>query len=82
MLTVKLDQLEKEGKTLSEAERELFRKPILEDYENRSSYLYSTARLWDDGVLDPARTRESLGLALYSDLSVRGQKPSYAIFRM
>ncbi|EPG74531.1 carboxyl transferase domain protein [Leptospira fainei serovar Hurstbridge str. BUT 6] len=82
LLTVKMDQLEKEGKTLSEKEQELFRKPILEDYENRSSYLYSTARLWDDGVLDPARTRESLGLALYSDLSVRGQKPSYAIFRM
>ncbi|MEI1277882.1 carboxyl transferase domain-containing protein [Leptospira venezuelensis] len=82
LLTVKQEQLEKEGKSLSDAEQAEFKRPILEDYDNRSSCIYSTARLWDDGVLDPARTREALGLALYSDLSPKGIEPSYAIFRM
>lgn len=81
LLTVKMEQLEKEGKALSEAEQNEFRRPILEDYDRRSSCIYSTARLWDDGILDPARTRESLGLALYSDFSAK-KDPSYAIFRM
>ncbi len=82
LLTVKMEQLEKEGKSLSEAEQNEFRRPILEDYDRRSSCIYSTARLWDDGVLDPAKTRETLGLALYSDLSGKKSDPSYAIFRM
>ncbi|PJZ69776.1 methylcrotonoyl-CoA carboxylase [Leptospira perolatii] len=82
LLTVKMEQLEKDGKTLSEKEQENFKRPILEDYDRRSSCLYSTARLWDDGILDPARTREALGLALYSDLSEKNRQPAYAIFRM
>lgn len=82
LLTVKMEQLEKEGKKLSEAEQFEFRKPILEDYESRSSCIYSSARLWDDGVIDPAKTRDILGITLYADHSKRPEYPRYGIFRM
>lgn len=82
LLTVKLDQLAKEGRILSEEEQWEIKKPILEDYENKSSCIYSTARLWDDGILDPAETRHALGIAL----SVAQHKPieesKFGIFRM
>lgn len=82
LATVKREQLEKEGKTWTLEEERLFKEPILQDYENRSSALYSSARLWDDGIIDPARTREVLGLALSI---VQGHEPrhsGFGIFRM
>ena len=63
-------------------EEEEFKAPIREQYEHQGNPYYSTARLWDDGVIDPADTRTVLGLAL----SVVGQAPlesvSYGVFRM
>ncbi|MBM9500036.1 methylcrotonoyl-CoA carboxylase [Leptospira sp. 201903071] len=82
LLTVKMEQLVKEGKKMTESEQLSFRKPILDDYESRSSCIYSSARLWDDGVIDPARTREILGIALYADHSIKPEHPKYGIFRM
>ena len=58
LTTVKRDQLAREGKTLSAEEEQEIRGPILEKYEQEGSPYYSTARLWDDGILDPAQTRD------------------------
>src|SRR6476646_913546 len=62
LTTVKRDQLTREGKSLSAEEEEAIRQPIVEKYEHEGSHYYSTARLWDDGILDPAETRQSLAL--------------------
>src|SRR5512139_2149597 len=59
LLTVKQEQLAREGKQqLTEAEAEEFKRPILEKYEAEGNPYYATARLWDDGVIDPADTRQ------------------------
>jgi 3-methylcrotonyl-CoA carboxylase beta subunit len=82
LLTVKLDQLAKEGKSMSLEEQAEFKRPILEDYENRSSCVYSSARLWDDGILDPKETRHALGLALAIAAKEDIPEPKYGIYRM
>jgi 3-methylcrotonyl-CoA carboxylase beta subunit len=82
LLQVKLDALERQGKTMSAAEREAFQRPILDKYEAEGSPYYATARLWDDGVLEPARTREALGLALAVAGNVPGGPPRWPVFRM
>ena len=64
LTTVKRDQLAREGKTLSAEDEEAIRQPILDKYEHEGSPYYSTARLWDDGILDPAETRQALALGL------------------
>ena len=64
LLTVKLDQLKRSGQTMSEAEQAEFVRPTREKYEVESSCYYSTARLWDDGVLDPLETRIALALGI------------------
>ena len=64
LTTVKRDQLAREGKTLSAEEEAAIRQPILEKYEREGSPYYSTARLWDDGILDPARHAAGAGARL------------------
>ncbi len=64
LLTVKLDQLKRSGQTMSAAEQAEFVRPTREKYEVESSCYYSTARLWDDGVLDPLETRVALALGI------------------
>jgi 3-methylcrotonyl-CoA carboxylase beta subunit len=59
-----------------------FKAPIIEQYETQGSPYYATARLWDDGVIDPADTRRVLGMALAVTTSVPVPEPSYGIFRM
>jgi acetyl-CoA carboxylase carboxyltransferase component len=80
--TVKRDQLKREGKELSQEEEEAIRRPILEKYDVEGSPYYSTARLWDDGILDPAETRNalSLGLSVAGNASIPDAK--FGIFRM
>lgn len=80
--TVKRDQLEKEGKTWSEEEEINFKAPILEDYEKKSSAIYSSARLWDDGIIDPTKTREVLGLALSVVQGQKQDESGFGVFRM
>jgi 3-methylcrotonyl-CoA carboxylase beta subunit len=83
LLTVKQEQLSKSGREMTNEEAEAFKKPILDDYNQRSSAVYSSARLWDDGIIDPAKTRETLGVALSINHKEPAQKlPSYGIFRM
>ncbi|MET8800315.1 carboxyl transferase domain-containing protein [Nocardia sp. NPDC004568] len=82
LATVRGEQLDGNGQPWSEADREAFKEPIRRQYEEQGNPYYSTARLWDDGVIDPADTRTVLGLAL----SVCAQAPlepvSYGVFRM
>jgi 3-methylcrotonyl-CoA carboxylase beta subunit len=82
LATVRSEALEAAGTPWSPDEQEAFKAPIREQYEHQGNPYYSTARLWDDGVIDPADTRTIVGLAL----SVVGQAPvesvSYGVFRM
>ena len=82
LTTVKREQLEREGKTLTESDEETIRRPLLEKYETEGSPYYSTARLWDDGILDPARTREALALGTSAAFNAPIAAPKYGIFRM
>jgi acetyl-CoA carboxylase carboxyltransferase component len=80
--TVKREQLAREGKDMSAEDEEAIRQPILEKYEHEGSPYYSTARLWDDGILDPAETRKTLALALSAALNAPTAEPRFGIFRM
>jgi acetyl-CoA carboxylase carboxyltransferase component len=82
LVTVKEKRLQAQGKELSEEEREEMKRPILEKYEDEGSPYYSTARLWDDGILDPLETREALALGI--GMSLNAPIPDYkvGIFRM
>jgi len=82
LLTVKLEQLKKEGKSMSPEEMEAFRGPILKDYEKKSSCIYSSARIWDDGVIDPKDTRKVLGYALRIVNNKNNSLNNFGIFRM
>ncbi len=80
--TVKKDQAEKEGKSFSEEEEIKFKKPILDDYEKKSSSVYSSARIWDDGILDPSETRVTLGRALSIVSRREEERKPFGVFRM
>jgi acetyl-CoA carboxylase carboxyltransferase component len=80
--TVKRDQLARDNKTLSAEEEQQIRQPILDKYEREGSPYYSTARLWDDGILDPAQTRHVLGLALSAAFNAPIPPPKFGVFRM
>ncbi len=82
LVTVKRDQLAREQKTLSPEDEEAIRRPILDKYEREGSPYYSTARLWDDGVLDPARTREALALGLSAAYNAPIPDARFGVFRM
>jgi acetyl-CoA carboxylase carboxyltransferase component len=82
LATVKIKQLEKKGKKLTAAEKRKIMEPILAQYEEESSPYYSTARLWDDGVLDPLDTREALALGIAMSLNAPIEDFRVGIFRM
>jgi acetyl-CoA carboxylase carboxyltransferase component len=82
LATVKRDQLARDGKTLSPAEEEAIRRPILDKYELEGSPYYSTARLWDDGILDPADTRGALALGLSAAFNAPIPEARFGVFRM
>ena len=82
LTTVKRDQLERQGASLSAAEEAAIRDPILEKYDREGSPYYSTARLWDDGILDPAETRQALALGLSAAFNAPIPAAKFGIFRM
>ena len=83
LLTVKQDQLAREGKpALTASEAADFKQPTLEKYEREGNPYHSTARLWDDGVIDPAETRQVLGLALSVVLNAPALDDHFGVFRM
>ena len=79
---VKQTQLEAQKKKMSAEEERAFKQPILDKYEEEGSPYYSTARLWDDGILDPAETRTALGLALAASLNAPVPEMKFGVFRM
>jgi 3-methylcrotonyl-CoA carboxylase beta subunit len=76
-LTVKMT-----NQKMSADEQTQFKKPTLEKYETESSAYYSSARLWDDGIIDPVDTRQVLGLGIAASLSKEWPSPSQGVFRM
>jgi len=82
LLTVKLQQLEARGETMGEPERTELMAPILAKYEAEGDPYYATARLWDDGILDPLETRDALGLALAAALGAPIPATRFGVFRM
>jgi acetyl-CoA carboxylase carboxyltransferase component len=82
LLQVKMEQLKAQGKTLSAAEQEEFMKPTLEKYARESNAYYSTARLWDDGVIDPADTRMVLALGISAAMNTSSEETRFGVFRM
>jgi len=82
LATVKRDQLSREGKALSEQEEAAIRQPILDQYETEGSPYYSTARLWDDGILDPVETRQMLALGLSAAFNAPIPPARFGVFRM
>jgi acetyl-CoA carboxylase carboxyltransferase component len=82
LTTVKRDQLAREGQSLSADAERAIREPIVEKYEREGSPYYSTARLWDDGIIDPVRTREMLGLGLAAAANAPIPPQRFGVFRM
>jgi acetyl-CoA carboxylase carboxyltransferase component len=82
LTTVKRDQLARAGRELSAEDEEAIRAPILEKYEREGSPYYSTARLWDDGILDPAETRQALALGLSAAFNAPIPDARFGVFRM
>jgi 3-methylcrotonyl-CoA carboxylase beta subunit len=82
LLTVKMDQLQAQKKTMSAEEQAKFKKPILDKYETEGSAYYSTARIWDDGVIDPVDTRKVLSLALHASFNRPWPEKAQGVFRM
>jgi 3-methylcrotonyl-CoA carboxylase beta subunit len=82
LATVRRDGLAASGQTWSAEDEEAFKDPIREQYEHQGSPYYSTARLWDDGVIDPLDTRRVLGMGLAAAAHAPIPEPSYGVFRM
>ncbi|HET7196868.1 MAG TPA: carboxyl transferase domain-containing protein [Nocardioides sp.] len=82
LATVRRDGIEARGEEWSAEDEEAFKSPIRDQYEHQGSPYYSTARLWDDGIIDPADTRRVLGMGLAAAANVPIPAPSYGIFRM
>ena len=82
LATVKREQLAREGKTFTAEETQALRQPILDQYDHEGSPYYSTARLWDDGILDPMETRKTLALALSASYNAPIGEPRFGVFRM
>ena len=82
LLTLKMAGLKKQGKTMSGDEQEGFKKPIMERYDYEASPYYSSARIWDDGILDPVDTRAALALGISMSLNATIPDQKYGVFRM
>ncbi len=82
LTTVKRDQLTREGKAFTPEEELAIRQPILDKYEHEGSPYYSTARLWDDGIIEPEQTRQMLALGLSAAFNAPIAPPKFGVFRM
>ena len=82
LVTVKQDQYRAMGKEMPPEEIEKLRKPILEKYEREGAALYSTSRLWDDGIIDPVDTRKMLAMGIAMSLNKKFPEQKYGVFRM
>ncbi len=80
--SIKKEQVRQSGKEMSDEEVEAIRSPILEKYEKEGSAYYSTSRLWDDGIIDPADTRRILAMAISMSLNHQYDPPRKGVYRM
>ncbi|MBU3022681.1 carboxyl transferase domain-containing protein [Aestuariibacter sp. A3R04] len=79
---VKRDQKEKAGETWSQEAEQAFKAPVIDTYEKQGHPYYASARLWDDGIIDPADTRHVLGMALSVSLNAPIEETQFGVFRM
>ncbi|MCS7269175.1 MAG: carboxyl transferase domain-containing protein [Geminicoccaceae bacterium] len=79
---IRRDALEARGERWSTEEEEAFKAPIREQYERQGNPYYATARLWDDGIIDPVQTREVLALSLFASLCAPIPETRFGVFRM
>jgi len=82
LATIRRDAMEARGEAWSPADEAAFKAPIRERYETEGSPYYATARLWDDGIIDPVQTRDVLGLALSAALNAPIPETRFGVFRM
>jgi 3-methylcrotonyl-CoA carboxylase beta subunit len=82
LLTVRLDQLAERGEAMAPEEQARFKAPTIAKYERESSAYYSTARVWDDGIIDPVDTRRVLGLGISASCNRQWGAPKRGVFRM
>src|SRR5690606_7952036 len=82
LVQVKREQAERQGALFTEEDERALRGPILEQYERQGHPYYSSARLWDDGVIDPAQTRAVLGLEIWASLDCECEETAFGLFRM
>jgi 3-methylcrotonyl-CoA carboxylase beta subunit len=82
LATVRRDGIEASGKTWPKEEEDAFKTPIREQYERQGHPYYATARLWDDGIIDPVDTRRVLGLAISATLNAPIEQQRFGVFRM
>jgi 3-methylcrotonyl-CoA carboxylase beta subunit len=82
LATIRRDNIEAEGETMSADEEEAFKAPVRERYEAEGNPLYATARLWDDGIILPSETRDVLGLALGVCANALLEETRFGVFRM
>ncbi len=82
LLTVKQEQMQSKGGSMTPAEQEAFKKPILEKYMAESSALYASARIWDDGVIDPIDTSKVLALGIEAAQNAPISEARFSMFRM
>ena len=82
MAQVTRDKKERYGETWSEEDETAFKQPIIDNYEHQGHPYYASARLWDDGIIDPSETRQVLGLAISASLNKTIEETKFGIFRM
>jgi 3-methylcrotonyl-CoA carboxylase beta subunit len=82
LATVRRDNLERAGETWPAADEAAFKAPIIEQYETQGHPYYASARLWDDGIIDPLQTRDVLALGLAAALNAPIEPTRYGVFRM
>jgi 3-methylcrotonyl-CoA carboxylase beta subunit len=82
LATVRRDNLEAAGKQWSREDEEAFKAPIRAQYETQGHPYYASARLWDDGIVDPAQTRDVLGLGLSAAANAPVEPTRFGVFRM
>jgi 3-methylcrotonyl-CoA carboxylase beta subunit len=82
LATVRRDGLERKGVEWSAEEEAQFKQPIIDQFETQSHPLYASARLWDDGIIHPARTRDHLALSLSASLNAPIADTQFGLFRM
>lgn len=82
LATVKRDGIERQGNTWSDDDEQSFKQPIIDQFETQGHPLYASARLWDDGIIDPRKTRDILGLSLSAALNATIEETRFGVFRM